>query len=198
MGLLGGCSDADQDIVLLADAATAPPASDAASGVVASVAIAPWPANGAGKTKGTIHLVPTSTGLELTGQLTDLPKGMHGLHIHANSNCADPGPHFSPVAHRHGDPKDADHHLGDLGNIEADAAEEATVSANVDGLALHGKRSILGHAMVVHAGADDLQTQPSGNSGDVIACGIIQADGEAEVRPENLVAPPDSKPKVNG
>ena len=59
------------------------------------------------------------------------------------------------------------------------------MSINVDGLALNGKNSILGHALVVHAGPDDLTSQPSGNSGEVIGCGIIAADGDADVRPEN-------------
>jgi superoxide dismutase, Cu-Zn family len=198
IAFLSGCSEADRDVIQLAEATVPLPAGDAASGVVAVVAIEPWPANRANKTTGSIRFVPTSTGLELTGRLTNLPKGIHGLHIHQNSSCADPGPHFSPVAHRHGDPQGAEHHLGDLGNIEADAADEAMVSVNVDGLALNGKRSILGHAMVVHADEDDLKTQPSGNSGDVIACGIIEADGDAEVRPENLSLPPGSSTEASG
>jgi Cu-Zn family superoxide dismutase len=162
------------------------PAGDSAPGVVASVEIKPW-TQGASENKvtGAIQFAPTTTGLELSGALKNLPAGLHGLHIHENGDCSNPGGHFAPASNRHGDPANGEHHLGDLGNVDADASNQAAVSINVPGLALHGKNSILGHALVVHANPDDLHSQPSGNSGDVIGCGIIAADGDAEVRPEN-------------
>ncbi len=164
-----------------------PPAGDAASGVVASVEIKPWSSGATddNKVTGVIQFAPTSSGMEVSGALKNLPTGLHGLHIHESGDCAKPGGHFAPTGNRHGNPANGEHHLGDLGNVEADASNQAAVSISVSGLALSGKNSILGHALVVHAGADDMSSQPSGNSGDVIGCGIIAADGDAEVRPEN-------------
>jgi Cu-Zn family superoxide dismutase len=172
----------------LANTPTQPaPIGDAAPGVAASVAIKPWSAKAASdnKVSGEIQFAPTSTGMEVSGTLNNLPEGLHGLHIHENGDCGKPGNHFAPSGNRHGDPAKSEHHLGDLGNVEADASNQAVVSINVPELALNGKNSILGHALVVHAGADDLTSQPSGNSGDVIGCGIIAADGDADVRLEN-------------
>lgn len=163
------------------------PASDAASGVVASVEIKPWSSNGTtdSKVMGVIQFAPTSSGMEVSGAMKDLPTGLHGLHIHKNGDCSNPGGHFAPSGYPHGDPADRERHLGDLGNVEADASNQAVVSINVPGLALNGKNSILGRTVVVNAGLDDLSSQPSGSSGDVIGCGVIAADGDAKVRPEN-------------
>jgi Cu-Zn family superoxide dismutase len=113
--------------------------------------------------------------MEVSGAMKDLPTGMHGLHIHENGDCSKPGGHFAPTGTPH----------GDLGNVEADASNQAVVSINVPGLVLQGKNSILGRTVVVNAGPDDLSSQQSGNSGNVIGCGVIAADGDAEVRPEN-------------
>jgi len=165
------------------------PIGDAAPGVVASAEIKPW--GGAttdradNKVTGAIQFASTTTGLEVSGALKNLPKGLHGLHIHENGDCGKPGGHFAPASTQHGDPSNGEHHLGDLGNVDADASNQAVVSINASGLALQGANSILGHALVVHAAPDDLRSQPAGDSGDIIGCGIIAADGDAEVRPEH-------------
>src|SRR5262245_34671266 len=160
----------------LADKPAEPkPASDTASGTVASVEIRPWSSVGADDSKvmGVLQFAPTSSGMEVSGALKDLPKGLHGLHIHENGDCGKPGGHFAPTGNPHGDPATPEHHLGDLGNVEAAASNQAVVSINVPGLALNGQNSVLGHALVVDARADDMSTQPSGSSGDVIGCGVI-------------------------
>lgn len=208
LGAVSGCSDPSKDPAKVpravanldapsqAVAGTTPvntpvepaPSGDAAPGVVASVEIRPWSASGASDNTtnstlgGVIQFAPTSTGMELSGALKNVPEGQHGLHIHENGDCSKAGAHFAPANNRHGDPLNSEHHAGDLGNIEADATNQAVVSINVEGLTLSGANSILGHAMVVHAGADDMTSQPSGNSGDIIGCGIIEADGDAAVR----------------
>jgi Cu-Zn family superoxide dismutase len=165
------------------------PIGDAAPGVVASAEITPWggatTADADSKVSGAIQFASTTTGLEVSGALKNLPKGLHGLHIHENGDCSNPGGHFAPAIQQHGDPASGEHHLGDLGNVEADGSNQAAVSINASGLALHGQNSILGHALVVHAAPDDLHSQPAGNSGDIIGCGIIAAHGDSEVRPEN-------------
>ena len=178
---------ATPNVPLANESAEPKPAGDAASGAVASAEIKPWSSNGTtdSKVMGVIQFAPTSGGIEVSGAMKDLPTGMHGLHIHENGDCSKPGGHFAPTGTMHGDPADREHHLGDLGNVQADASNQAVVSINVSGLALQGENSILGRTLVVNAGPDDLSSQPSGGSGDVIGCGVIAAEGNAKVRPEN-------------
>lgn len=181
-------SDGAQTEPALDPATEAPTPGDAAKDTVAVAHLQPQAGADDNEASGYVYFAPTSNGIELTGRLLDIEQGKHGIHIHENGDCADPGPHFAPDDSAHGDPERGEHHLGDLGNIEADPANEAWVSINVDGLALKGERSVLGKALVVHVGADDLSSQPSGNSGDVLACGIIEPDDDAEVRPEKAVS----------
>jgi Cu-Zn family superoxide dismutase len=114
---------------------------------------------------------------------------MHGFHIHmfGDLRAADgmsAGGHYNPTGHMHGGPESSDHHAGDLGNIKADESGTAKVDAKVQGLMLH---HVLGRSLVVHAKEDDLKTQPSGNSGDRIAVGVI---GIAEVKMPTTSTPP--------
>jgi len=155
---------------------------DAARDVVAVAHLEPNGSIADNKTSGSVYFTPTSSGVELSGRLTQVAQGKHGLHIHVRGNCVEPGEHQALDDTRHGAPGEG--HLGDLGNVEPDPANEAWVSINIDGLALSGERSVLGKALVVAEDPDDLKTQPSGNSGGVLACGIIEADDDAEVRPE--------------
>ena len=144
----------------------------ATDGVVAIVDVQPI---GDNKANGSLQIVQTPTGIEISGRLMELAAGQHGFHVHENADCDDPGVHFAPDGNPHGDPKKGAHHLGDLGNIEAGAANEAIVYLEVDGPRLEGEQSLIDRVLVVHSGADDLKTQPSGNSGDPIACGVIEA-----------------------
>ncbi len=107
------------------------------------------------------------------------PNGTNGIHIHEKGNCSaadasSAGGHFNPTSSQHGGPTGATRHGGDLGNLKADANGYAQLSEEVSGLALGADpNSIIGRAVIVHAGADDLKTQPSGNSGARVACGLI-------------------------
>jgi Cu-Zn family superoxide dismutase len=107
------------------------------------------------------------------------PNGTRGMHIHEFGDCSardasSAGQHFNPGASEHGSPDSASHHAGDLGNITADAKGEVYVSFEIaDGTFGTGNDSIVGRSIVVHAERDDLHTQPAGNSGDRIACGVI-------------------------
>jgi Cu-Zn family superoxide dismutase len=107
------------------------------------------------------------------------------LYIHENGDCSKPGGHFAPTGDQHGDPANGEHHLGDLGNVVADTSNHAVVSINVPGLALHGKNSILGRTLVVYADADHPNSQPAGNAGEAIGCGVITPEGDAVARPES-------------
>jgi Cu-Zn family superoxide dismutase len=125
-------------------------------------------------------------GLGIAVRVTGLAPGVHGIHIHEFGDCTAPdgssaGEHFAPERDPHGAPaaRPAEHHLGDLGNITADAGGTAVLDVDDDELELTGDRGVVGRALIVHAGEDDLTTQPSGDSGDPVACGVIRlADSE--------------------
>lgn len=129
---------------------------------------------------GTVQFSPSQdqNKMQVTVRLSGLTPGLHGFHIHDNGDCSAPdassaGPHFNPYNNTHGAPEGAQRHVGDLGNV--DATEDGRVEMNfeIDGLAFSGPASILQKAVVVHAQADDLKTDPSGQSGAPVGCGVI-------------------------
>ncbi len=133
------------------------------------------------QTAGMLMLMPMGEGVHFSGNVTGLPAGKHGFHIHENGDCSAPdassaGGHFNPDNKPHGAPDAPEHHAGDLGNIEADASGNATVNIHVNGITLEPDKpnSVMGKAIIVHAGADDFTTQPTGNAGARLACGVIQ------------------------
>jgi superoxide dismutase, Cu-Zn family len=107
------------------------------------------------------------------------PNSTHGFHIHEFGDCSTPdfasaGGHFNPEGHMHAGPETPMRHAGDLGNIKADAQGNAKEQLTVGNITLgSGMNNILGRSVIVHANADDLKTQPSGNAGGRIACGVI-------------------------
>jgi Cu-Zn family superoxide dismutase len=135
-----------------------------------------------GKNVGTASLVQSNFGGVLVLKLTGLPPGPHGLHIHTAGVCEPPaftsaGPHLNPDAHQHGSRNPKGPHLGDLPNVTAspDGSVDTTIAVSPALL----KPGVIGsgtsaRALVVHAKADDQMTDPSGNSGDRIACGVLQ------------------------
>lgn len=126
-----------------------------------------------------IHEDAANEAVRVVGKLIGIPPGEHGMHVHENGNCTGPqassaGAHYDPSgAIVHGDRTDSARHLGDLGNIVADADHTATFDFTDARIKVVGQNSIAQKALIVHASADDFTTQPSGNSGDPIACGII-------------------------
>jgi superoxide dismutase, Cu-Zn family len=129
---------------------------------------------------GTISLATMGSGVHFTGTVTGLTAGKHGFHVHENGDCSAPdassaGGHFNPDKKAHGAPDAAEHHAGDLGNIEADASGTAKVNIHMDGITLGSDaHSVMGKAIIVHANADDFKTQPTGNAGARVACGVIK------------------------
>jgi Cu-Zn family superoxide dismutase len=116
-------------------------------------------------------------------QLTGLaPNSEHGFHLHDKGDCASAdgtsaGGHFNPDGQPHG-PQSAAHHAGDLPSLKADANGVVDQKLMLSGPSLaDGPSSIVGRSVIVHANADDYTTQPTGNSGPRIACGVIAAHG---------------------
>ncbi|MCB1842635.1 MAG: superoxide dismutase family protein [Halioglobus sp.] len=116
-------------------------------------------------------------------RLQGLSPGKHGFHIHAVGDCSasdasSAGGHFNPYNTGHGGPEDARHHLGDLGNVVADASGHVDITLTSSRLGFSGPASVLQKAVVVHAHADDLKSDPAGNAGPRVACGVINQDRE--------------------
>ncbi len=142
-----------------------------------------------GKSVGSIVLWESGTGPKGSGvglelNLHDLPAGRHAIHVHQNAKCDGPdfksaGPHFNPDAKKHGLQNPDGHHAGDMMNFSVNEAGKVNlklINNDVrlgDGTDSHSLFSNGGTSLVIHANADDMKTDPSGNSGDRIACGVI-------------------------
>lgn len=131
--------------------------------------------------RGIVNFEAVEGGVRVHGELTGLSEGNHGFHVHQWGDCSAPdgtsaGGHFNPTGHEHAGPAAEAQHVGDLGNITATADGTATYDAVIPYLALSGPTSILGRGLIVHAGEDDLHTQPTGNAGAREGCGVIGVD----------------------
>src|SRR5688500_8048187 len=132
---------------------------------------------------GQLKLMPMSGGVHVTGTVGGLkPNGTHGFHIHEKGDCSavdasSAGGHFNPAVKPHGRMTTPQHHAGDNDNLVADAEGVATVNAHFSGVVLGGggANDVVGKAVVVHADPDDYTSQPAGNAGSRIACGVINA-----------------------
>jgi Cu-Zn family superoxide dismutase len=130
--------------------------------------------------QGTVTFTEEAGGVRIFAMLSGLAPGEHGFHVHEHGDCSAPdastaGPHFNPGSMAHAGPEATERHVGDLGNITADEAGNATYERVDAHLTLApGPNSIIGRAVVVHADADDMTSQPAGNAGARIACGVIE------------------------
>ena len=129
--------------------------------------------------KGTVHFQDVGDGTaEVVVDLTGVPPGEHGFHVHDKGDCgnngANAGPHFDPTHMVHGDPQAQSHHAGDFGNVTANANGEVHTHFETHSVTVkEGMLSVVGHAVVLHGNPDDLVSQPSGNAGPRIACGVV-------------------------
>lgn len=119
--------------------------------------------------------------LHVSARMSGLTPGAHGFHIHERGDCSAPdaasaGGHYNPTAQPHGSPEHAAHHAGDLPLLVADANGNALLEYDLHGVTIgHGPIDLLGRAVVVHANVDDFVSQPAGNAGARVACGVISA-----------------------
>jgi superoxide dismutase, Cu-Zn family len=136
-----------------------------------------------GKDVGIVTLTQTRSGVRLSGSLKGLPAGEHALHVHSVGKCEPPftsaGPHFNPAQKKHGKLNPEGHHAGDMDNIVVPASGNLALKiVNKDITLEKGKPNSVfqegGTAVVVHAAKDDYTTDPTGNAGDRIACGVVK------------------------
>lgn len=139
-----------------------------------------------GAVLGTVRVFSEPTGVMLRIEASGLPAGMHGVHVHSVGRCDAPdfksaGPHWNPTTKQHGHQNPAGFHTGDLGNLGVGADGKLVAGLLVPGARLTGSdygngpimRDQDGVSLVIHAKADDEKTDPSGNSGDRIACAVL-------------------------
>ena len=139
--------------------------------------------DGSGRNVGSAAVKGAGKGIEIKLNLHDMPAGEHAIHIHQNAKCDTPdfksaGPHFNPEGKKHGLENSEGPHAGDLPNFIVDHNGKAkNVTVRDPNVTLgRGKNSVLsngGTALVIHAKSDDMKSDPAGDSGDRIACGVI-------------------------
>jgi Cu-Zn family superoxide dismutase len=148
------------------------------SGAAATVTLL----DAAGNAKGQATLTPSGSGVLLAANVTGMAQGAYGIHLHTTGKCEGPafttaGPHWNPTQKMHGLENPQGRHMGDLPNVTVGLDGTGSVQATIAGASLTGGATPLidadGAALVVHAAADDYKTDPSGNSGPRVACGIV-------------------------
>jgi Cu-Zn family superoxide dismutase len=150
-----------------------------AKGLATAVAVLAPATNG--PVKGQVTFTEETQGVRVTANITGLTPGKHGFHIHEKGDCSAPdftsaGGHWNPLNAKHGAPTSGgtQHHFGDFGNVEANDQGVVRFERVFQWLSFTGTNSFLGRAVVVHAKADDLTSQPAGDAGARIACGVIR------------------------
>lgn len=146
------------------------------SGVNSAVAV--LVAGGDSHVKGTVHFTRENDGVRVKASIDGLTPGQHGFHVHEFGDLSKPdltsaGGHFNPEHHHHAGRDASERHVGDLGNLEADANGHAEVDFVDQHLQLDGPNSIVGRSVIVHGKADDLKSQPAGDAGPRVAGGVI-------------------------
>ncbi len=130
------------------------------------------------KVHGTVTFTKVENGIKVVADIEGLTPGKHGFHIHEFGDCSDPkgksaGGHFNPDKVAHAGHNSKTRHVGDFGNITADKSGKAHVEFIDNLISFCGPHNIIGRGIVIHGGADDLTSQPSGAAGPRVACGSI-------------------------
>jgi Cu-Zn family superoxide dismutase len=152
-------------------------AADAGAGPAPSVLTATLEPRSGSKVTGVARVTPGGSGVVVLVEVQNASPGEHGVHIHEKGDCSDPaaqsaGPHYNPNsgAH-HGGANTPVRHGGDLGNMRVSSSGRGLLAVTVSDLTMS---NAVGRAVVVHEKQDDLQTDPAGNSGARVACGVLQ------------------------
>jgi Cu-Zn family superoxide dismutase len=171
--------------------APAPAATEAAAPAVPAPATATNPAPpGMGQTadvtlqsqdpkvSGTVHFTSEAGGVHVVADVKGVKPGQHGFHLHEKGDCSTPdyksaGGHFNPSNAAHACDPTNPRHAGDFGNLTVDKDGNGHLDMTTTALSFDGPNSLLGKAVILHAGMDDCKTQPTGNSGDRLACGVV-------------------------
>jgi Cu-Zn family superoxide dismutase len=133
-----------------------------------------------GQVLGSVRMWETPGGVTFRIAAAGLPHGLHGVHVHSVGRCEGPGfasagPHWNPTQHQHGFNNPAGPHAGDLPNVTVAANGVLQEAVTLPGASFASLLDGDGAALVIHAKADDYATDPSGNSGDRVACAVISA-----------------------
>lgn len=159
-----------------------PPAPAPAAVSTAQLAEANLSPASASLVSGRVAVVPEAGGVHITGTIGGLPQGKPAaFHVHEKGDCSamdasSAGGHFNHATQPHGRAGNGAHHAGDMDNLQANAEGVVHVDVHLRGVTLGGgaANDIAGRALVVHAGADDYHSQPAGNAGARVACGVIR------------------------
>jgi Cu-Zn family superoxide dismutase len=128
--------------------------------------------------EGTVTFTKAGNEMKIVADVSGLTPGKHGFHIHEYGDCSSPdgkaaGGHFNPTNNPHAGHDAAQRHEGDMGNLEADASGKAHLELTDSMMMMSGEKSIIGRGVIVHEKEDDLKSQPVGNAGGRVACGVI-------------------------
>lgn len=185
---------------------TAPVTLDTPPGLRAEAVLQPL---AGGSVSGKVTFSEVGGGVDINALVSGAPAGALGFHLHDVGDCSAPdftsaGGHFNPSGHPHAAPTAAAHHAGDFGNVEVGQDGNGTLSLSSTGLTVAaGANSVVGRAVILHERADDLNTQPTGNAGGRIACGVVTliadapadpADGAAAASSDTAVVDPTAAP----
>src|SRR5690606_18183626 len=163
-------------------ATTPPPAAQPAAVSTAQEASVALASASGSRVSGKLSLVPMAGGVHVRGEVGGLaPNGQFGFHVHEKGDCSaadatSAGSHFNPAGAQHGRAGSGAHHGGDMDNLASNAEGVAVVDRHLHGVTLGGgaANDIAGRAVIVHADADDYHSQPTGNAGARVACGVIK------------------------
>lgn len=127
---------------------------------------------------GTVTFQDVEDGVRVQGEFEGLSSGLHGFHIHQYGDCtADDGTsaggHYNPGDNQHGSPTQDNRHMGDMGNLSVSEEGTATINYVDSKIKLNGPESIMGRGIIIHGGEDDFESQPSGDAGPRVGCGVI-------------------------
>jgi superoxide dismutase, Cu-Zn family len=168
-------------ITLFSAIATISACAIAPKGTADATAKAQMQSKSGSQVAGLVRIRQAGKSLELEGRISGLkPNQEHGFHIHEKGDCSSPdgmsaGGHFNPDNAAHAHHSNSAHHAGDLANLKADASGVATFRMTLPSLSVsEGKLAIIGKSLIVHLNPDDYTSQPAGNSGPRIGCGLIE------------------------